>query len=96
MAKPGSFKVPALVTKGSDKESVLAQMNINQNRERLNSFAEAEALRQLVVDHCMPIGEAGEKSWVRVKPLQRGVNFNIHWEHGDEPDKLYREISKLA
>ena len=60
MGKAGSFTVPALVTSGSDRASVLAQMNINQNRERLNSFAEAEALRQLVVDHGMPIGEAGK------------------------------------
>ena len=29
MGKAGSFKVPALVTKGTDQESVLAQMNIN-------------------------------------------------------------------
>ena len=61
MGKAGSFTVPALVTKGTDKESVFLQMNINQNRERLNSFAEAEALRQLVVDHGMAIGEAGKK-----------------------------------
>ncbi len=42
MGKAGSFTVPALVTKGTDKESVFFQMNINQNRERLNSFAEAK------------------------------------------------------
>ena len=29
MGKVGSFTVPALVTKGTDKDSVLAQMNIN-------------------------------------------------------------------
>ena len=29
MGKAGSFKVLALVTQGSDEESVLAQMNIN-------------------------------------------------------------------
>ena len=187
MAKAGSFKVPALVTQGSDKESVLAQMNINQNRERLNSFAEAEALRQLVLDHGMAVGEAGKKllkssswatkvlkvfdlskdilsdfnegkiilsqaivlskhinkpkvlkllykealqgisadnlkalalkseslsakdlelykpkiyktgkkSWVRVKPLQRGVNFNVHLDKGDEPDKIIKELQKI-
>ena len=61
MGKAGFFTVPALVTKGTDVDSVIAQMNINQNRERLNSFAEAEALRQLVVDHKMTHGEAAEK-----------------------------------
>ena len=187
MGTAGFFKVPALVTKGSDEESVLAQMSINQNRERLNSFAEAEALRQLVVDHGMSIGEAGKKllkssswatkvlkvfdlpkdilagfnegkiilsqaivlskyvdkpkilkllykealqgisagnlkalalksenlsskdlelykpklykagkkSWVRVKPLQRGVSFNIHLEQGDDPDKLIKKFQKI-
>ncbi len=188
MGKGGSFTVPALVTKGTDIDSVIAQMNINQNRERLNSFAEAEALRQLVVDHKMTQGEAaekllksrtwavkvlkvfelpkdiladfnegkiilsqaivlskyankpkvlkllykealqgisadnlkalalksenlsvknlerykpkmyktGKKSWVRVKPLQRGVNFNIHLEQGDEPEKLVEEFRKIV
>ena len=187
MGKDGSFKVPALVTSGSDEESVLAQMNINQNRERLNTFAEAEGLRQLVVDHKMAIGEAGkkllkssswatkvlkifslpkniladfhkgkiilsqaivlakyahkpkilqllhidalkgisadnlkalalksenlsgkdlelykpklyragQKSWIRLKPLQRGVNFKIHLEQGDDPNKLVKELQTI-
>ena len=187
MGKAGSFKVPALVTKGSDEDSVLAQMNINQNRERLNSFAEAEALRQLVVDHGMAVGEsgkkllkssswatkvlkvfdlpkdilasfnegkiivsqaivlskyanklkvlkllykealqgtsaanlkalalksenlsgkdlelykpkqykAGKKSWVRVKPLQKGINFNIHFEQEDNGEQILKELKKV-
>ena len=187
MGKPGSFTAPALVTKGTDKDSVFFQMNINQNRERLSSFAEAEALRQLVASHKMTHGEAakkllksrtwavkvlkvfdlsknilsdfnkgkiilsqaivlskyadrpkvlkllykealkgisadnlkalafksenlsgkdlerykpklykaGQKSWVRVKPLQRGVNFNIHLEQGDEPEELIQRLEKI-
>ncbi len=83
----GSFKISALVTKGTDAESVLAQMNINQNRERLNSFAEAEALRQLVVEHSMPIGEAGKKllkssSWatkvLKIFDLPEDILYNFH------------------
>ena len=76
--------MPALVTKGSDKESVLAQMNINQNRESLNSFAEAEALRQLVVDHGMAIGEAGKKllkssSWA-TKVLKVFISIQVIYQ----------------
>ena len=39
--------------------------------------------------------KTGKKSWVRVKPLQRGVHFNIHLEQGDEPDKLVEEFGKI-
>ena len=39
--------------------------------------------------------KTGLKSWVRVKPLQRGVNFNIHFEQGDDPDKLLEEFRKV-
>ncbi len=188
MGKPGNFTVPVLITKGTDKDSVFWQMNINQNRERLNSFAEAEALRQLVVDQGMTLKEAGKKllksgswagkvmkvfnlprnilsdfndgkvilsqaivlsqysekpkllkllhkealrgisadnlkalalksesisgrdlerykpkmykvskkSWVRVKPLQRGVNFSIHLENEDDPKKIMKEFQKIV
>ena len=185
--KAGSFTVPALVTRGTDKDSVFFQININQNRERLNSFAEAKALRQLVVDHDMAIGEAGrkllkssswstkvlkvfdlpknilsdfnkgkiilsqaivlskyagkskilkllykealrgtsadnlkalafksenlsgkelelykpklykagQKSWIRIKPLQKGANFNIHLEWDDQPEELIKKLEKI-
>ncbi len=39
--------------------------------------------------------KAGQKSWVRVKPLQRGVNFNIHLEQTDDPKKLIKEFQKV-
>ncbi len=39
--------------------------------------------------------KAGLKSWVRVKLLQRGVNFNIHLEDGDAPNKLVNEFQKI-
>ena len=39
--------------------------------------------------------KTGKKSWVRVKPLQRGVNFNIHLEQTDDPNKLITEFQKI-
>ena len=49
---PGSTVVPANVVEGDDADAVVAQVNINQLRDRLSSIAEAEAL----------VTEAGERS----------------------------------
>jgi len=56
--KPTTMKVPCMIVTGDDKESLVAQVNINNTRERLSEFAEAEALRQLVLDHGMKQVEA--------------------------------------
>ena len=40
--------------------------------------------------------KTGKKSWVRVKPLQRGVHFNIHLEQRDDVDKLLKEFQKIV
>ncbi len=66
---PGSTVVPAVLGKGSDADSVIVQVNVNQTRERLSSLAEAEALRQLVRDHGWTQEQAGAailktRSWV--------------------------------
>ena len=50
MGWAGSRELAAIVMEGGDKESVTAQFNINQIRERLSALAEAEAVRQLVID----------------------------------------------
>ena len=57
----GSKKVSALVAMGDDADSVVAQININQTRERLNTLAEAEGLRQLVQDHGYNQTDAAKK-----------------------------------
>ncbi len=57
----GSKTVPANVVEGDDADSVVAQMNINQLRERLSAVAEAEAMRQLVQDHQLSQAEAGKR-----------------------------------
>ncbi len=51
LGSPGSTELPALLAKGDDDQAVVAQVNINQTRERLSDLAEAEGLRQLVKDH---------------------------------------------
>ena len=66
--QPTTMKVPCLIVTGDDKESLVAQVNINNTRERLSEFAEAEALRQLVQDHGMKQVEAAgvllkSKTW---------------------------------
>ena len=57
----GSETLPANVVEGDDADSVVAQVNINQLRERLNAVAEAEAIRQLVQDHQLSQAEAGRR-----------------------------------
>ena len=51
LGKSNDYLVPAVTVSGEDDDSVIAQVNINQARERLTDLAEAEALRQLVKDH---------------------------------------------
>jgi len=58
---PTTTKVPCMIVEGDDRESLVHQVNINNTRERLSEFAEAEALRQLVDDHGMKQVEAATK-----------------------------------
>ena len=44
LGKPGSTLIPAHVVEGNDADAIVAQMNINQVRERLSQFAELEGL----------------------------------------------------
>jgi len=53
MGLPTTTTVPAMIVEGDDQTSLVAQININNTRERLSQIAEAEALRQLVKDHGM-------------------------------------------
>jgi ParB family chromosome partitioning protein len=55
-----STTVPAIIVEGGDQDALVAQVNINNMRERLSEFAEAEALRQLVKDHGMKQVEAAD------------------------------------
>lgn len=61
LGKPGSTKISAVVTSGIAADSVIAQVNINQARERLTDMAEAEALRQLVEEYKWQQGDAANK-----------------------------------
>jgi len=60
LGKPGSTLIAAKVVEGTDADSVVAQMNINQLREQLSGMAEAEALRQMVEDHGRKQKEAAQ------------------------------------
>lgn len=53
--------VPAIILKGGDADAIIAQVNINQIRERLSVLAEAEALKQLVNDQKLTQTEAAKK-----------------------------------
>lgn len=79
---PTTVKLPCMVVEGDDRESLVRQVNINNARERLSEFAEAEALRQLVSDHGMKQVEAAEqlmksKSWASAVMKVWGLPLDI-------------------
>jgi ParB family chromosome partitioning protein len=64
----GSRRIPAIVIKTTDADSIVAQLNLNQIRTRLQAVSEAEGLRRLVQDHKWEIQEAASavgkgRSW---------------------------------
>ncbi|MCH8903192.1 MAG: ParB/RepB/Spo0J family partition protein [Bacteroidetes bacterium] len=61
LGKPGSFRIASIIMQGGDTEALIAQININQIRERLSLLAEASALKQLVEDQLLSLSEAARK-----------------------------------
>jgi len=61
LGAPGSETVPAHVVQGDDADGVVAQIHINQLRERLSAMAEVEGLRQLVKSHSLSRAEAARR-----------------------------------